>query len=249
MWGDKPGLYTVRLGFSALMNDQVGQRVFDVSLQGEPILTDFDIIKEAGNLNEAIIKEFHGINVENNLTIELTSKEESPSIDQAPVINFIEVLREDEGQETAKSVRPISKNRAESLLQEADIELSRKRYGRALEKYHTVFDASSIISFKQWALEGMVVIGSPKSLNKIARYCRDTEPILWNYREPNPVLKNSATKVFIAVANTIAKTDKQKAVKMLNYALSIANFDNRKQVVASLKRLGIEIYGDPGQQD
>jgi len=249
MWGDEPGLYTVRLGFSALMNDQIGQRVFDVSLQGEPVLTDFDIIKEAGNSNEAVIKEFQGINVINNLTLELSSKEENLSLDQAPIINFIEVFREDEELETEKPVRPMAKNRAETLLQEADIELSRRRYGRALEKYHAVFDASSVISFKQWALEGMAAIGSPKSLNRIARYCRDTEPILWNYTEPNPILKNSATKVFIAVANNTAKTEKQKAIKMLNYALSIANFDNRKQVVASLKRLGVEIYGEPGKQD
>ena len=249
IWGDKPGVYTVRLGFSGLMNDQVGQRVFDVSLQGEPVLTGFDIVKESGSSNEAIIKEFRGINVENNLTIELSSKEESPSIDQAPVINFIEVLREDEAQETAKPVRSISKNRAESLLQEADLELSQKRYGKALEKYHAVFDASSTIGFKQWALEGMAAVGSPKSLSRITKFCRDTEPILWDYKETNSVLKNSATKVFIAVANTTAKTDKQKAMKMLNYALSIANFENRKQVVASLKRLGVEIYGDPDQQD
>ncbi len=249
MWGDEPGLYTVRLGFSALTNDKPGQRVFDVTLQGEPVLTDFDIINEAGNSNEAVIKEFQGINVKNNLTIELSSKEENLSLDHAPVINFIEVLREDEEMEIEKQGRPMAKNRAETLLQEADIELSRRRYGRALEKYHAVFDASSVISFKQWALEGMAAVGSPKSLNRIARYCRDTEPILWNYKEPNPILKNSATKVFIAVANNTAKTDKPKAVQMLNYALSIANFENRKQVVSSLKRLGVEIYGEPGKQD
>ncbi|TEU03523.1 MAG: methyltransferase domain-containing protein, partial [Candidatus Aminicenantes bacterium] len=251
IWGDKPGVYTVRLGFSALMNDRVGQRVFDVSLQDEPVLKNFDIVKESGNPNKAVIKEFKGIHVENVLTIELSLKKENPTIGEAPLINFIEINREDVDKdlETVKPVRSITKNRAESLLQEADIELSRKRYGKALDKYHAVFDASPIISFKQWALEGMAVIGSPKSLTRIARYCRDTEPILWNYNEPNPVLKNSATRVFIAVANNTAKIDKQKAVKMLNYALSIANFENRKQVLASLERLGIEIYGEPGQQD
>ena len=248
IWGDKPGVYTVRLGFSALANDRSGQRMFDVSLQGKPVLKDFDIIKEAGNANKSVIKEFRGIHVEDTLIIELSSKESNPTLGRAPLINFIEAEREDveEPLRTVKTVSPISVSRAQSLLQQADQEVSWGRYERALDKYHTVFDASSAISMKQWALEGMAVIGNPKSLSRIVRFCRDTEPILWNYKEPNPVLKNSATKVFIAVANNTAKTDKQKAVKMLNYALSIANFENQKLALAGLKRLGIEIYGEPG---
>ena len=247
IWGDKPGIYTVRLGFAALTSDRLGQRVFDVSLQGEPVLTDFDIIKEAGNANKSVVKEFRRVHVESNLLIELSSKKADPTLEGAPLINFIEAEREDAEEQLrpAKPVTPISASRAESLLQQADQELSWRRYERALDKYHTVFDASSSISMQQWALEGMAVVGSPKSLSRIARFCRDTEPILWNYQEPNPVLKNSATKVFIAVANNTAKTDKQKAVRMLNYALSIANFENQKLALAGLKRLGIEIYGEP----
>ena len=250
IWGDKPGVYTVRLGFSALVNDRVGQRVFDVSLQGKPVLTEFDIIQEAGNANKSVIKEFRNIRVDNTLLIEFSSKEDDPSLQEAPLINFIEVQSEDvEPSKTARPVRPISMSRAESLLQQADQELSWKRYERALERYHAVFDASSAISMKQWALEGMAAVGSPKSLSRIVPFCRDTDPILWDYKEPNPVLRNSAVKVFITVANTTAKTDKQKAVKMLNYALSIANFENQKLALAGLRRLGIEIYGESGRQD
>jgi hypothetical protein len=35
---------------------------------------------------------------------------------------------------------------------------------------------------------------------------------------------------------------------MLNHALKIANFESRKRVVASLKQLGIEIYGEKGEE-
>lgn len=249
MWGDKPGVYTVRLGFYASLNDRVGQRMFDIILQGDPVLKNFDVFKEAGIPEKAVIKEFKGIRVKNVLTIELTSKETNPTMDQAPIINFIEVIREDveESLESAKPVSPITRNYAETLLQEAKMEFGKKKYEKALEKYHAVFDAVPAVKLKRLALEGMAAIGSPKSLSRIARFCRDTDPILWNYKKPNPVLKNSATKVFIAVANNTTKTNKQKAIKMLNHALTIANFESRKEVVASLKKLGVEIYGKPGK--
>jgi len=38
MWGEKPGVYTLGLGFSASLSDSLGQRVFDIILQGEPVL-------------------------------------------------------------------------------------------------------------------------------------------------------------------------------------------------------------------
>ncbi|MBL7084302.1 MAG: hypothetical protein ISS41_11835, partial [Candidatus Aminicenantes bacterium] len=249
MWGDKPCVYTLRLGFYASSNDRIGQRVFDIKLQGEPVLTNFDVFKEAGIPDKAVIKEFKGIKVQNILTIELSLNEKNTTIDQAPIINFIEVIREDddEGLKGKKPVRPITRGFAETLLQEAKAELDKKQFDKALEMYHRVFDASSSINLKRRALEGMATIGSAESLSRITRFCRDTEPILWNYKRPSPILKNSATKVLIAVANNTTKTDKQKAIKMLNYALKIASFENRKKIVGSLKKLGVEIYGIPGK--
>ncbi len=35
---------------------------------------------------------------------------------------------------------------------------------------------------------------------------------------------------------------------MLNHALKIANLESRRQVVASLKQLGIEIYSEKGEE-
>jgi len=266
-WGEKSGLYTVRLGFNAPSGDCAGQRVFDVMLQNNTVLKNFDIIREASAQNKAVIKEFNGIKVENVLTVELSSKRTNPTIGEAPIINFIEVIREDNAEisEFVKPVKPIMISDAEALLRTAGTELRNRNYERALEKYHTVLDAASSNNLKQQALEGMAVIGSPRSLRRIARYCRDDSPILieesrrgvlrpntknsilWDYKEPTQELINSATEVYVAIANNTVKSDKQKAIKMLKQALEIANKDIRKQVVVSLRNLGIEVDDDSGK--
>ena len=233
MWGEKPGVYTICLGFSASSSDSLGQRVFDIILQGEPGLQDFDILKDAGSANRVVIKEFKHVNVKNFLTIELSSKEKNLNIANAPIINFIEVIREDRAVDLERP-KALSPGRAAVLLDEAEGEFSRGNYNKALAKFHLILDAAPSEGFKQRALEGMATIGSPESLSRITKYCRDVAPILWNYKEPDTELKNSAIKVFIAVANNIAKSDKQKAIRMLNYALTIADVDMCKQVVSSL---------------
>jgi hypothetical protein len=91
----------------------------------------------------------------------------------------------------------------------------------------------------------MAAIGDPKSLSRVERYCRDVSPILWDYKEPGPEFSNSATKVYVAIADNLAKVDKQKSVTMLNHALKIANnLDTRQQVITSLNKLGIDIGAD-----
>jgi len=93
--GQKPGTYTVRLGFSALPEDQPGQRIFDIKLQGRAVLKSFDILRSAGKSNKAVVKEFKGIRVKNALALELVPKSANPQMSQAPIINFIEVIREE----------------------------------------------------------------------------------------------------------------------------------------------------------
>ena len=92
---DKSGVFSVRLGFIARQGDRKGQRVFDIKLQGIPVLENFDIIETAGKPGRAVIKEFKNIKAENILRLELTSKIENLTVDQAPIINFVEVLRDD----------------------------------------------------------------------------------------------------------------------------------------------------------
>jgi len=88
-------VYTVHLGFNALSEDREGQRVFDIKLQDKVVLEDFDILAEAGKANKAVVKEFNGIRAGNALILELLAKTANPNVSQAPIINFIEVVREE----------------------------------------------------------------------------------------------------------------------------------------------------------
>jgi hypothetical protein len=87
-----PFRYRVRLGFSALPGDQPGQRVFDVLLNGKPVLQDFDIMKESGQPDYAVWKEFE-IEIAKDLAIALTSKTGTSSVDRMPLISAVQVLR------------------------------------------------------------------------------------------------------------------------------------------------------------
>ncbi|RKY87919.1 hypothetical protein DRQ09_03690, partial [candidate division KSB1 bacterium] len=243
IWGDGPGIYTVRLGFNALSGDRVGQRVFDIIIQGKPVLKDFDIVKEAGNTNKAVIKVIEGVVVEDSLKIEFHPKEKNPLIKKAPLVNFIELIREDT--EKVSVIHKIDKSlgpaETEKLLKNASIKLKRRNYNEALRIYHTVLDRSPQLSFKLRAMKGMAIIKSPESLNRIAKYCKDVDPIILDYRKPTPELRKAALKVFISIADGIAKKNRQRAIKMLKYAVKVSGSDIRKQAIISLKKLGVVI--------
>ena len=64
--------YTVRLFFAEPEDLAPGDRVFDVALNGQQALTDFDILREAGAARTSVVKEFPGILVEGDLAIALT---------------------------------------------------------------------------------------------------------------------------------------------------------------------------------
>jgi hypothetical protein len=93
--GGESAMYTVRLGFNALPEDRKGRRVFDIKLQDEVVLENFDILATAGRANKAVVKEFKGISAGSAMVLELLAKSANPNTDQAPIINFIEVIRED----------------------------------------------------------------------------------------------------------------------------------------------------------
>ena len=92
----EPAVYTVRLGFKARQGDKRGRRIFDIKLQDNVVLKNFDILRTAGKSNKAVVKEFKGIRVENVLALELIPKSANPqaNLDKAPIISFIEVIRE-----------------------------------------------------------------------------------------------------------------------------------------------------------
>ena len=96
--GQKAAVYTVRLGFNALPGDQAGRRIFDIKLQDKVVAESFDILETAGKVNRAVVKEFKGVRAESVLVLELLPKSANPQMNQAPIINFIEVIREDVGE-------------------------------------------------------------------------------------------------------------------------------------------------------
>jgi len=89
--GDGTARYTVRLAFAELDHDAAGRRVFDIKLQGQVVAEGFDVVKEAGGRNRAIIKEFKDIEAAETLTVEFVPRAASPAPDQLPILQGIEV--------------------------------------------------------------------------------------------------------------------------------------------------------------
>lgn len=83
-----PKQYLVRLYFAEPEGKAIGQRVFNVSLEGLEVITDMDIAAEGGSEGEGIIKEFRGLMIDSALNITL-----NPSVG-VPVLCGIEVLEE-----------------------------------------------------------------------------------------------------------------------------------------------------------
>jgi hypothetical protein len=91
---DGTAQYTVTLYFADLENEQQGQRVFDIVLQGKVVVEGFDIVKESGGSRRTVAREFAPVRVERNLEIELIPKgEQASSMSQAPILCGLQVQR------------------------------------------------------------------------------------------------------------------------------------------------------------
>jgi outer membrane protein assembly factor BamB len=93
--GEAPGKFTVRIGFVAAQDDKPGRKVFDLKLNGQQVLTTFDPLREAGRAGKAVIKEFQGIQVKDDLIVELVPSKTPANTEEAPHIHFLEIIRED----------------------------------------------------------------------------------------------------------------------------------------------------------
>ncbi len=93
---DEYALYTVRLGFADTENSKCSQRVFDIKMQDNLVRSNFDAVRAAGGGNKAVVEEFKGIEVHDNLKIEFIPKAEQPSATQVPVLSSIEITKEGE---------------------------------------------------------------------------------------------------------------------------------------------------------
>lgn len=88
-----PTPYDIRLYFSEPDYDTPGTRVFNVSIQGERVLSDFDIVKETSTTYQSLVREFQDISVDRTLTIAFEPSELTP--DAKPVISGIEIVNPD----------------------------------------------------------------------------------------------------------------------------------------------------------
>jgi hypothetical protein len=86
-----PARYTVRLYFMEPDSIAPGQRVFDVLLQGRPMLKDFDIVKAAGAANRGVVKEFKNVQLNPQLEVRL---QKSAASTLGPVLSGVELILE-----------------------------------------------------------------------------------------------------------------------------------------------------------
>lgn len=91
--------YKVRLHFAETEGALAGERVFDVKLQGQKMISDFDVFTAAGGADRGIVREFTGVSVGNELVVELTPKV------GLPVISGVEL----EGQFALPNQAPVLK--------------------------------------------------------------------------------------------------------------------------------------------
>ena len=73
---------------------KAGQRVFDVTLQGQTVLKDFDIVKEAGGARMAVVKEFQHIPATDSLVVEFKPRAATPDAATAPILSGLELVDE-----------------------------------------------------------------------------------------------------------------------------------------------------------
>ncbi len=76
--GLKKSSFTVRFYFAEPDHRGPGKRVFDVSLEGKPVLENFDVVREAGGRMRVLVKEFKNVRLTGTLTVNFTARVGSP---------------------------------------------------------------------------------------------------------------------------------------------------------------------------
>lgn len=88
----QPRQYLVRLHFAEPDDVRPGERTFHVHLQGKPALTSLDVAKEAGGRHRPLVKEFAGVQVGDELVIELIPNPASKH--HATILSGVEIHAE-----------------------------------------------------------------------------------------------------------------------------------------------------------
>lgn len=70
--------YTVRLFFAEPADRAPGERVFDVALQGRPVLQEFDIARDGGGPRRGVVREFRGVKAGKELEVTFRARAGDP---------------------------------------------------------------------------------------------------------------------------------------------------------------------------
>ncbi|MEA3367606.1 MAG: malectin domain-containing carbohydrate-binding protein, partial [Planctomycetota bacterium] len=87
----KEAAYTVRLHFCAPEGEQPGMRRVDVTLGGKTVLEGFDVVKEAGGADRAVVRTFEHVRAGESLAIGLRR---TGGEGLGPLLSAIEMRRE-----------------------------------------------------------------------------------------------------------------------------------------------------------
>ncbi len=87
-----PKTVSVRLHFAELDGAKPGERVFDVTLQNQTVLKDFDIAAAAQGSRRAVVKQFDGVIAARAVTLQLLPKSKQLTTMTAPTLCGIEIL-------------------------------------------------------------------------------------------------------------------------------------------------------------
>ncbi len=89
--------YTVKLYFAEIENVKADNRIFNIDIQGETALKEFNIAKEAGGENKLIVKTFKGVKVADKLKLRLVF----PAEGILPLLSGIEIIMENREETSA----------------------------------------------------------------------------------------------------------------------------------------------------
>ena len=79
----------MRLHFAEPDDVKVGERVFDVWIQGDQVLSDFDVVSAAGGKLRGVTRQFSAVKVDNYLTIDLKCGDNK---ELGPILSGIELI-------------------------------------------------------------------------------------------------------------------------------------------------------------
>jgi len=89
-----PRQFTVRLHFAEPDDIKPGQRVFDVKLQNQVVLKGLDVVKEAGGVRTALVREFKNVPATEVMALEFIASGKEPTAASVPILSALEVYDE-----------------------------------------------------------------------------------------------------------------------------------------------------------